>query len=222
MSYVNLDNAGRTDRTARGNAEAANLGGLKPLLQRVLGGIIAPQLARRTIAFCVAGLLAGLMACAPTPAKDAPTAAPRPAPTAPTSSGFGFTQSGQILPITANTVLGGKTIKLEVARTPEQQTMGLMFRPALPDDQGMLFPFRPARPVSFWMRNVPVALDMVFLYRGHIVSVSSQVPPCTTPICPTYGPGSTVDNVIELRAGRAVELGLKPKDAVTIVPVKTP
>ena len=187
------------------------------------GGDLTVAWGRRSLALGIAGLLAGLVACAPTPAEDSPPAAPMAAPTTTqSSSGFGFTQSGQMLPITARTVLGGKTINLEVAQTPDQQSMGLMFRPALPDDRGMLFPFKPARPVSFWMRNVPVALDMVFLYRGQIVSVSSEVPPCTTPTCPTYGPGSNVDQVIELRAGLAAELGLKPKDVVKIEPITAP
>ena len=56
---------------------------------------------------------------------------------------------GQILPITATVVLGGETIKLEVAETPEEQAMGLMYRTSLADDRGMLFPFNPPRPVRF-------------------------------------------------------------------------
>ena len=123
---------------------------------------------------------------------------------------------GQQLAITAVTTLGGEEIFLEVATTPQQQAMGLMYRDALPDDRGMLFPMGRPRPVSFWMKNVPVALDMVFVYQGQIVGLA-EAPPCTADPCPTYGPGNQlVDQVIELRAGRATELGLTVGDEVVI------
>jgi uncharacterized protein len=124
---------------------------------------------------------------------------------------------GQQLPISARAELGGEEILLEVAETPMQQAMGLMFRPALPDDRGMLFPVSPPRRVSFWMMNVPVPLDMVFVYQGRIQGIEASAPPCTAEPCPTYGPGNQlVDHVIELRGGRAAELGLSVGDPVTI------
>jgi hypothetical protein len=123
---------------------------------------------------------------------------------------------GQQLAVTAMTTLGGEEIFLEVAATPQQQALGLMYRDALPSDRGMLFPMGRPRPVSFWMKNVPVALDMVFLHQGQIVGLI-EAPPCTTDPCPTYGPGNQlVDQVIELRAGRAAELGLAVGDEVVI------
>jgi hypothetical protein len=120
------------------------------------------------------------------------------------------------LPITAQADIAGQMIQLEVARTPQQQAMGLMYRPALPDDRGMLFPFSVARPVQFWMRNVPVALDMVFLLDGEVKAIADSVPPCTTPTCPVYGPNTPVNQVIELRAGRAGELHLQVGDRIEI------
>lgn len=126
----------------------------------------------------------------------------------------------QQLPITAKTVLGGEEIFLEVAATPSQQALGLMYRDALPDDRGMVFPMTRPRPVSFWMKNVPVPLDMVFIYQGEIVAIAAEVPPCTAEPCPTYGPANQlVDHVIELRAGRAAELGLAAGDSVAVVPL---
>lgn len=127
---------------------------------------------------------------------------------------------GQTLPITATTELAGKTFQLEVAQTPDQQQMGLMYRPALSDDRGMLFPMGTPRPVMFWMRNVPVALDMVFVNQGRIVAIAANVPPCAMASCPTYGPKVNVDQVIELRAGRAAELGIKSGDPIVITTLK--
>lgn len=140
------------------------------------------------------------------------------------SESVGQNQSqGQQLPITAKADLAGEEILLEVAETPEQQAMGLMFRPALPDDRGMLFPMAFPRPVSFWMMNVPVPLDMVFIYRGTVQGIAANVPPCRATPCPTYGPGNQiVDHVIELRGGRAAELGLGVGDTVTITRLEEP
>ncbi|HLO88563.1 MAG TPA: DUF192 domain-containing protein [Nostocaceae cyanobacterium] len=150
-----------------------------------------------------------LMGCSP-PSTAKPTintsGSPTPAPVS----------TGQYLPITAQATLPkGTKINLEVARTPEQQTMGLMYRPALPEDRGMLFEFPSLQPVSFWMKNVPVALDMVFLQNGTVKYIVTA-PPCAGEPCPTYGPNLPIDQVIELRAGRAAELGLQVGNQVKI------
>lgn len=130
------------------------------------------------------------------------------------------TQLGQQLPISAMAEIGGHEILLEVAQTPQQQAMGLMFRDPLPDRHGMLFPMGRPRPVSFWMKNVPVPLDMVFIYNGTIQAIAANVPPCQTEPCPTYGPGGQlVDHVIELRGGHAAELGLTVGDTVVVSPI---
>ena len=123
---------------------------------------------------------------------------------------------GQVLPVTATVVLGGETINLEVAETPRQQALGLMYRTSLADDRGMLFPFDPPRPVRFWMKNCFISLDMLFIRDGAIRAIISDVPPCTAEPCPTYGPDVPVDTVIELRAGRAAELGLEAGDRLEI------
>jgi uncharacterized protein len=121
-----------------------------------------------------------------------------------------------MLPISAEAKIADQVVQLEVARTPEQQSRGLMYRPALPDDRGMLFPFEVARPLQFWMLNTPQPLDMVFLLDGEVKAVIADVPPCTSRPCPTYGPSVNVNQVIELRSGRAAELGLKPGYRVEI------
>jgi len=124
---------------------------------------------------------------------------------------------GQLLPVSAVAQMRGETFEIEVARTSEEQSLGLMFRSALPDNRGMLFPFSPPRQVSFWMKDVPVALDMVFLRAGEVVVIAPQVPPCPALPCPSYGPGAEViDQVLELRSGRAAEIGLQVGDRVEI------
>ncbi|WP_026104273.1 DUF192 domain-containing protein [Anabaena sp. PCC 7108] len=152
-----------------------------------------------------------LMGCSP------PTIANSPTTTTSDSQVQAPVSKGQNLPITAQaTIPKGTKIKLEVARTPEQQMMGLMYRPALPDDQGMMFVFPSAQPVSFWMKNVPVALDMVFMENGKVKYIQTAAPSCQDEPCPTYGPNVPINQVIELRAERAKELGLQVGDHLEI------
>jgi len=67
---------------------------------------------------------------------------------------------------------------VEVARTPAQQELGLMNRHALAPDAGMLFPFDPPRPASFWMRNTLIPLDMIFIRPdGSIARIAANTVP---------------------------------------------
>lgn len=133
-----------------------------------------------------------------------------------------FENRPQVLPIGAIAKMGGETIELEVARTPEQQEMGLMYRSSLPKNRGMLFPFEAPRYTRFWMKNTIIPLDMIFLSNGEIKAIFANVPPCTSEPCQSYGPSVQIDRVIELAGGRAKELGLKVGDRVTIKFLETP
>ena len=129
----------------------------------------------------------------------------------------------QQLPITATITIKGSVINLEVARTPLQQAIGLMYRPSISDDHGMLFPFSPPRPVNFWMKNVEINLDMLFIRDGRVLAIEAQVPPCRTEICPQYGPaGVPVDYVLELGGGRAAELGVQIGDPIILSDLPSP
>jgi uncharacterized membrane protein (UPF0127 family) len=125
-------------------------------------------------------------------------------------------ERGQLLPITAKAMVRDQVIDLEVAQTPEQQMLGLMYRQCLPSNRGMLFSFNPPRYTRFWMKNVVIPLDMVFLYQGKIQAIAADVPPCANDPCPTYGPRTPIDRVIELPGGRAAQLGLEVGDRITI------
>jgi uncharacterized protein len=124
----------------------------------------------------------------------------------------------QKLPLTAQININGRVILLEVARTPEQQSIGLMNRQDLAADRGMLFVFSPPRPVSFWMKNTLIPLDMVFVSNGVVKHIGKQILPCEGDPCPSYGPEprTDIDGVIELRGGRAAELRLKVGDRLKV------
>jgi uncharacterized membrane protein (UPF0127 family) len=124
---------------------------------------------------------------------------------------------GQQLPISGRAIVpNGKALQLEVARTEQQQEMGLMYRQSLPDDRGMLFQFPSPQPIRFWMKNTYIPLDMVFMRKGVVQYIAASVAPCTNDPCPSYGPNEPIDQVIELRSGRAAELGVKKGDQIKI------
>jgi uncharacterized protein len=138
-------------------------------------------------------------------------------------SAMALPKKAQMLPIEAQVNLNGKTIQLEVARTLEQEATGLMFRTELAEDRGMIFLFNPPTPISFWMKNTLIPLDMVFTRSGKIVYLQRNAPPCKTLDCPTYGAGSSypIDQVIELQAGTIDRLKLNVADPVKVEFKKT-
>jgi uncharacterized protein len=116
-------------------------------------------------------------------------------------------------PLTVATASGNHEFLVEIADTEELRQRGLMYRDPLPDDRGMLFQFPQATEQSFWMRNTPSSLDIIYIDpRGRIVSIAKHATPMSETPIPSYGPAN---GVLELRAGRADEIGAKPGDVVT-------
>ncbi len=110
------------------------------------------------------------------------------------------------------TATGIRALVVEVARTPEQQAKGLMFRNHLADDRGMLFPHERPREVSMWMRNTYIPLDMVFITSdGTVHRIAERTEPLSEKIVSSQG---EVAAVLELAGGAAQRLGLKPGDKV--------
>jgi len=101
---------------------------------------------------------------------------------------------------------GSHTFQVEVADTPEMRAQGLMYRRSLPADYGMLFDFERDEPVSMWMKNTYVALDMVFILSdGTVHRVEQNTTPLSTR---TIDSGVPVRYVLELPAGTAARLGI--------------
>lgn len=113
-------------------------------------------------------------------------------------------------PLIFMTSQGKQQIELEIADTDESRMRGLMFRTDLPQQRGMLFDFKQVRLVMMWMKNTPLPLDMVFLHRDGTIAVIREN---TTPFSENIvSSGEPVAYVIELNAGMAEKLGLKPGD----------
>jgi uncharacterized membrane protein (UPF0127 family) len=100
----------------------------------------------------------------------------------------------------------GAVYRVEVARTPEEQARGLMFRESLPERTGMLFRFEDDGPHGFWMKNTMIPLDIVWLdENGQVVFVSENTPPCRADPCPNYGPEVPSWTVLEIAGGLAAK-----------------
>jgi uncharacterized protein len=102
--------------------------------------------------------------------------------------------------------------RVEVADTPEAQSRGLMYRTELGDFEGMLFPSPAPEPRSFWMKNTPLSLDIIFVGPdGRILNIAANTVPYSVESVSSTGLASAV---LELRAGRAAALGIAPGDKV--------
>jgi uncharacterized membrane protein (UPF0127 family) len=110
------------------------------------------------------------------------------------------------------TASGVVPFSVEVMRSDEELQKGLMFRKELPEGRGMLFDFRPERPVSMWMKNTLIPLDMIFIQGdGRIIRIAENTEVESEKIIPSGGP---VRGVLEVIAGTAKKLGIKPGDRV--------
>jgi uncharacterized protein len=129
-----------------------------------------------------------------------------------TAGGAAVESAARTVPLSIKS--GTKTHKfnVEVARTEAEQARGLMFRDKLADDAGMIFPMSPPRVASFWMKNTLIPLDMIFIRAdGSIARIAAEtVPYSLDPVTS----GEPVAAVLEIRGGRAGELGIAENDKV--------
>ncbi|GJD36236.1 uncharacterized membrane protein (UPF0127 family) [Methylobacterium aerolatum] len=115
-------------------------------------------------------------------------------------------------PLTIATQGGPKRFAVEVMRDDAGRSRGLMFRRHMAADHGMLFDFERVQPVTMWMKNTYLSLDMVFIRAdGTVARVAADTEPLSTAIIPSNEP---VLAVLELNAGTAARAGIKPGDRI--------
>ena len=100
---------------------------------------------------------------------------------------------------------GQARFSIEIADTPSSQQIGLMNRSSMPLSSGMLFVYESPRPLSFWMRNTLIPLDMLFIdSQGIVTRIHHMAKPLDeTPII--GGPGTAV---LEINGGLAKSMGI--------------
>lgn len=101
---------------------------------------------------------------------------------------------------------GKARFTVEVADNAAERSKGLMGRPSMPMSKGMLFVYHQTRPVSFWMRNTLIPLDMIFLdENGVVVNVHHNAIPLDESPIPSVAPARYV---LEVNAGLSKALGI--------------
>jgi uncharacterized protein len=103
-------------------------------------------------------------------------------------------------------------VTAEIADTDETRARGLMFRHRLPEGHGMLFDFVKPRPVSMWMKDTYMPLDMFFVRAdGTIAAIAENTVPKSLDTISVQEP---VKAVLELAGGAARKYGIKVNDRV--------
>jgi len=105
-------------------------------------------------------------------------------------------------------------VTVEIADDPAERAQGLMWRKDLPEGHGMLFVYEAPQPVSFWMKNTLIPLDILFFdVSGVLRHLHPQARPLDLTSIPGAGPGDTDPDrllVLELAGGEAARQGLTP------------
>jgi len=107
---------------------------------------------------------------------------------------------------------GEQRLDVEIANSDATRARGLMFRRSLGPGQGMLFLYDGEQPISMWMRNTYISLDMIFIRAdGRIQSIARNTEPFSENVIRS---GGVVSAVLEIAAGEAKRYGLKVGDEV--------
>ena len=109
---------------------------------------------------------------------------------------------------------GGRelTFQVEVADTPSKRELGLQYRRDLPPDRGMIFLFPTESEHSFWMKNTPLPLDMIFISKDlKIVGIVEQAVPFSTD---SRSVPAASQFVLEINGGLSKRHGIKAGDSV--------
>ncbi|MCZ2149944.1 MAG: DUF192 domain-containing protein [Bryobacterales bacterium] len=120
--------------------------------------------------------------------------------------------SGDAISLKPVTLPGGQQVMAEVMLRPEDMMRGMMYRSSLAPDRGLLFVHGRPGKYTYWMHNVRVPLDIIWMDSGRrIVEMSLNTPPCLEqdPVkCPQYGGKEDAQFVLELAGGMAAKYGL--------------
>lgn len=113
---------------------------------------------------------------------------------------------------------GPVRVSVEIADSPEERRYGLMYRNALPDRHGMLFVFPGEAVRSFWMKNTPLSLDIIFISAaGSVVHVAPHTRPFSE--APIPSGGQAAQFVLEVKAGFCERYGISAGARVAFVRV---
>jgi len=107
-------------------------------------------------------------------------------------------------------------VQAEIADTDQARSQGLMYRDSLADTEGMLFVFPSPDRYAFWMKNMRISIDIIWIDKDkRVVDIKSRVPPCGD-ACESMAPSNDALYVLELRSGFTDDHNIKIGDVVSI------
>ncbi|PIT97863.1 MAG: hypothetical protein COT71_03765 [Candidatus Andersenbacteria bacterium CG10_big_fil_rev_8_21_14_0_10_54_11] len=156
---------------------------------------------------CIAGLLAAVLAHQHNPSGSA-----KPMPIAFDCPDFSRSRI----------TVGANSMSIGIAATAQEQRRGLSDCREVPVGLGLLFPYQPPQPAVFWMKDMLIPIDIIWIADGQVVGVEHNVPP-PVPGTPNktlvrYPAPEPVSAVLEVAAGTAVEQGIEVGTHVTGLP----
>jgi uncharacterized protein len=148
------------------------------------------------------GNQAGQAAASPSPVPSTNPTMPLPQPT---------------LPL-ADMTIGSADLTVELAKSQDEQTLGLSWRPSMEENHGMLFIFSQEKIPSFWMHGMQFPLDFLWIRDGKVTQIHANIPTPSSASDPpaTVRPDDPVDMVLEVNAGYAQRRGVNVGDPVQV------
>ncbi|MDO8639635.1 MAG: DUF192 domain-containing protein [bacterium] len=125
---------------------------------------------------------------------------------------FTFNQNKEI-------TIGKQTFKVAVAKTNEEKQIGLSKKTSLADNEGMFFPFEKEDFYSFWMKNMKMPIDIIYINKNKITTIYSDIKPpkdANENLLTIYKPEEPSDSVLEIKAGLSKKYGFEKGDEVKV------
>jgi len=122
----------------------------------------------------------------------------------------------KVLGETAQVIIKNSIWEAEVAKTPKAREKGLAGREYLGVDRGMLFVFEELGYYTFWMRDMEISIDIIFIKDNKVVDLVARTPVPTNGKVFSYTPTKEINYVFEIRPGSINRYGIGIGDTVKI------
>ena len=126
-----------------------------------------------------------------------------------------YTKANSSLDNIKQACINNQCFNVEVAQTPAERALGLMYRQELAENSGMLFIFAENALHNFWMKNTFIPLDIIWISADNkIIYLNKNTLPCKTEQCPQIKPNAEARYVLEINADLTDEFNIKIGDQV--------
>lgn len=112
--------------------------------------------------------------------------------------------------------INGNEVQVEVANTPDQRRLGLMYRDNLEENTGMLFVYPDEQQLRVWMKNTYIPLDIIFISKNGTVVDTATLEPCETEQCPIFTAKGEGKYFLEVNKGYLAEYNVSVGDKVNL------